>query len=36
MAKSRRNFLKTAAEARVIDRPGSDFMLDVFKSIGFD
>ena len=59
MAKSRRNFLKTAAagaaafvakpgieeaqqaeapvaEARVIDRPGSDFMLDVFKSIGFE
>src|SRR5947207_5535936 len=24
------------AEARVIDRPGSDFMLDVFKSIGFE
>jgi len=62
MAKSRRNFLRTAAagaaalvakpgieaaqqgetpqqgvaEARVIDRPGSDFMLDVFKSIGFE
>ena len=25
-----------AAEARIIDRPGSDFMLEVFKSIGFD
>ena len=25
-----------AAEARTIDRPGSDFMMDVFKSIGFD
>jgi acetolactate synthase-1/2/3 large subunit len=25
-----------ATEARTIDRPGSDFMLDVFKSIGFD
>jgi len=24
------------AEARTIDRPGSDFMMDVFKSIGFD
>ena len=24
------------AEARVIDRPGSDFMMDIFKSIGFD
>jgi len=23
-------------EARVIDRPGSDFMMDVFKSLGFD
>jgi acetolactate synthase I/II/III large subunit len=26
----------TVAEARIIDRPGSDFMLEVFKSIGFD
>ena len=24
------------AEARTIDRPGSDFMMDVFKQIGFD
>src|SRR6184192_1225791 len=24
------------AEAQTIDRPGSDFMLDVFKSIGFE
>jgi hypothetical protein len=23
-------------EARTIDRPGSDFMMDVFKQIGFD
>ena len=23
-------------EAQIIDRPGSDFMLDVFKSMGFD
>jgi len=26
----------SVAEARTIDRPGSDFMLDVFKSLGFD
>ena len=26
----------TVAEAQTIDRPGSDFMLDVFKSIGFE
>ncbi len=24
------------AEARTVERPGSDFMMDVFKSIGFD
>ena len=24
------------AEARVIDRPGSDFMMDVIKSLGFE
>jgi acetolactate synthase I/II/III large subunit len=26
----------SVTEARIIDRPGSDFMLEVFKSIGFD
>ena len=27
---------RNTAEARIIERPGSDFMMDVFKSIGFD